>query len=89
MHCDFCNNNEAHRLSYSNQGMSCDKCGDGGSMKFADVYFKEPYFDPMLADPKKSPNGTQITSRSHKAAVMRELGVTEAGDKRHGSRQRF
>ena len=89
MHCDACHNNVAHRISYSNAGMTCDMCGPKSAFKFSDIYFKQPYFDPMLADPKKSPHGTQIESREHKAQVMRELGVTEAGDKRHGSRQRF
>lgn len=51
-----------------------------------DVYFKEPYFDPHLAHPENSQTGTFIRSKAHKAQVMKELGISEKGDRRHGAR---
>ena len=85
MICSSCHNKNAYRLSYSRDGEKCDKCCPQSAFKFSDVFFKGEYFDPMLADPKKSLHGTLIKSREHKAEVMRQLGVTECGDKRHGS----
>jgi len=90
MTCSGCGNKAAYRLSYSpskdgGKSESCDRCGASSGFKFSDVFFKGEYFDPMLADPKKSLHGTLIKSREHKAEVMRQLGVTECGDKRHGS----
>lgn len=85
MTCTSCGNKSAYRMSFTPAGEKCDKCGPASPFKFSDVFFKGEYFDPMLAHYKKSPNGTLIKSREHKASVMRELGVTECGDKRHGS----
>lgn len=72
-------------MSFSSSGETCDKCSSPAAFRFSDVFFKKEYFDPMLADPKKSPHGTLIKSREHKAQVMRELGVRESGDKLRGS----
>lgn len=81
-----CGNTEAHRLSYSIGGKeTCDKCGNIGTFRFSDVYFKGPYFDTNLAHDKKAPLGQMVRTREHKAAIMRELGVTERGDRRHGA----
>lgn len=85
MHCNGCHNNEAYRLSYTPSGETCDKCGASSGFKFSDVFFKGEYFDPHIADYKKSPGGNLIRSREHKAQLMREIGITECGDKRHGS----
>jgi hypothetical protein len=63
----------------------CDHCGLRGSVGVPDVYFRSPYFDENLGD-ERNPNGQRIESKMHKAAIMRQLGVTEAGDKRHGAR---
>ena len=86
MICNGCGNQEATRISYSKNSESCDKCGKVGALKFSDVYFKQPYFDPNISDPVKSPFGTHITSRSQKAELMRGLGLHEVGDRRHGAR---
>lgn len=90
MKCDGCGNAEATRISYSAKGEACDKCGRTSisSFKFSDVYFKSPGFEPHLADPDKSPKGNFVRSREHKAALMRELGVRETGDRVHGARAR-
>lgn len=90
MQCSGCGNKEAYRLSYSpskdgGKSESCDKCGASSGFKFSDVFFKGEYFDPHIAHPEKSPKGNLIRSREHKAALMREIGITECGDKRHGS----
>ena len=68
----------------------CNRCFDPSIPKNPDVYFRTPYWDPNLFDfdspgfdPKR---GTFITSKAHKAYVMKKLGVREAGDTRHGSR---
>jgi len=92
MTCNGCQNKEAHRISYSSKGESCDKCGNPGKVTFADVFFdakKGAYLDHNITDPVKAPFGTMITSRSHKAEVMKQNGLREVGDKRHGSRDRF
>lgn len=84
-----CGNQSAYRISYSSSGESCDRCGKLGSFTFSDVFFdqrKGAHFIPNLADPNKSQMGTLVTSRSHKAQVMRELGVKESGDRTHGAR---
>jgi hypothetical protein len=59
---------------------------------FADVFFdgkKGAYVDHNIVDPVTHPFGMEITSRSHKAQVLRQNGLKEVGDKRHGSRDRF
>lgn len=92
MKCDGCQNPVATRISYSSKGEQCDRCGASNSFKFSDIFFdqkKGAYFDANITDPVKNPHGTLITSRSHKAEVMRQNGLKEVGDKRHGSRQRF
>ena len=92
MECSGCGNKSAHRISYSKGKECCDACGASNSFTFADVFFdqkKGAYFDTNITDPVKAPHGTMITSRSHKAEVMKQNGLKEVGDKRHGSRDRF
>lgn len=90
MNCGGCGNKEAYRISATPAGESCDKCAPSlGTFHFADVYFKGPGFEPHLADPEKSPKGNFVTSRSHKAQLMRDLGVKEVGDKLHGARDNY
>ncbi len=86
MTCSGCGNDEAHRISYSAKGESCDKCGASSTFRFSDVFFKGAGFEPHLADPDKSPKGNFVRSREHKAQLMRELGVRETGDRVHGAR---
>lgn len=86
MTCSGCGNKDAHRISYSAKGESCNSCGASNNFKFSDVYFKGPGIEPNLADPNKTQMGTMIYSREHKARVMKELGVKESGDRVHGAR---
>jgi len=86
MKCDSCGNKYASRLHYSSASCHCEKCGKLPSFKFSDVYFKQPYFDEHIADADKTPHGTYIQSREHKASMMKQYGLNERGDKRHGSR---
>lgn len=64
---------------------ACDRCGAVGSVKNPDVFFQGEYFEPHFATDGQ-PHGQVVTSKSHKAQIMRELGVRESGDKVHGSR---
>ena len=92
MNCAGCGNKSAHRISYSSKGESCNSCGNPGKITFADVFFdqkKGAYLDENVTNPVSAPHGTMITSRSHKAQVMKANGLKEVGDKRHGSRDRF
>lgn len=91
MECSGCGNKEAHHLSFTLDGSSkCNACGAAaGSFRFSDVYFKGPGFEPHLADPDKSPKGNFVRSREHKAVLMKSLGVSEVGDKRHGARDSY
>lgn len=89
MTCDSCNNTEAVRLSYSGGKETCDRCGSVPKFKFSDVFFPAgsgPRFETNLAHPDKSPLGSMVYSREHKAQLMRDLGVRESGDKVHGAR---
>jgi hypothetical protein len=90
MICTGCGNKRASRGSWSLGGaMTCDACGSASSFKFSDVYFRKPGFEPHLADPEKSPKGTFVRSREHKAMLMKTLGVREVGDKVHGARDQY
>ncbi len=86
MVCDNCGNVEAYRLSFRDGSCVCNKCGNPPTVTPGDAYFRRPYFDPQIADPDKSPKGTFIESKGHKAALMRQLGIRECGDRVHGSR---
>lgn len=90
MKCGGCGNEDAYRFSLVKGIEKCNACDPSGisSFKFSDVYFKGPGFEPHLADPDKSPKGNFVTSREHKAALMRDLGVRETGDRVHGARVR-
>lgn len=67
----------------------CNRCFDPSIPSHPDVYFRQPYYDENLHDfdsPGYDPKrGTWITSKAHKAYVMKKLGVREAGDRKHGS----
>ncbi len=91
MVCNGCGNKAAYRVSFSSAGESCDRCGAASmnSFRFSDVFFQKPGFEPHLADPEKSPKGTFVRSREHKAMLMRTLGVREVGDKVHGARDHY
>ena len=86
MLCQGCGNPVAYRISFSSASITkeglksetCDQCKPQKGFKFSDVYFRKPYFDPQIAHPDHSPNGTFIESREHKASLMRQLGIREA-----------
>ena len=63
----------------------CEKCGLVVTKGTADVFFRKEYFDQNLGD-EKHPEGQWITSKAHKAKIMREQNVREKGDRVHGSR---
>ena len=89
MVCKNCNNDRAFRWRKFEDGSeSCDKCGSIPSTQFSDVYFREPYLDPNLAHPSRpwEKDGVWVGSREHKARLMREQDLREAGDRRGGSR---
>lgn len=67
---------------------SCDRCGAKG-IGVPDVYFERPEWVEHLADdndPSTWDKGTFITSKRHKAEVMKRLNLRESGDRIHGSR---
>ena len=88
MKCDGCGNENAYRLKMRSDSCMCDKCGGLTSSFVPDIYFKEPYLDPNLAHPNRpwEKNGVWVRSRAHKAALMKEQGLREAGDRKHGAR---
>lgn len=88
MVCGNCGNKNAYRMSFKPSGECCNDCSSIAIMCHPDVYFTRPYLDPNLVDVNKpeNRNGTWITSRTHKAQLMKELRVVEGGDKRHGYR---
>jgi hypothetical protein len=93
MECDTCGNKFAYRIRtkfFDNKIISCcDSCGNLDQVHVADVYFKEPYYDENIVDDKISSTwtkGTFVTSRSHKAELMKKYYLYESGDKIHGAR---
>jgi len=69
------------RKVYDAEGNSlecCETCGQVRTPAIPDVYFKEPYHDEHLAD-KLHPHGQYVESRRHKARLLKELGLREAG----------
>lgn len=86
MICLNCNSTEAKIWRKCEDGTeSCNNCSNVRNPGLPDVYFKQPYFDPNLAD-KKNPQGRWIDSKGQKAQIMKDIGVREAGDKKHGAR---
>ncbi len=47
-----------------------------------DIYFRRPYLDEQLSVGSAP---ILVRSRGHKAALMKQLGVREAGDRQRGS----
>lgn len=92
MKCNNCGNTKATRWhsKWQNGQMSetCDKCSDLGYITRPDVYFREPYLDPNLAKPysRIEKDGVWVTSKSHKARLMKEQGLRELGASVHGGR---
>ena len=67
----------------------CNRCFDSSISRNPDVYFKEPYWDENLYDyddPGFDPRrGVFVTSRAHKAYLLKKLSLHEGGDRRHGA----
>jgi len=87
--CRGCGNSAAYRVQarmIENKIIDiCDRCGDVGSAHVPDVYWPgHAYKSENITDANGNP--ILLTSRRHKAEVMREQGLSEAGDKYHGSR---
>lgn len=61
------------------------KISDHASIRHSDVFFRQPYFEPNLAD-DKNPEGQWVSSKSEKARIMKEKGLIESGDRIHGCR---
>ena len=92
MTCKGCGNQSAYRVRYSTSGECCNSCGGLGNMNIADCYFRKPYFDENLGNPKRDArekNGVWVESKSHKAALMAEQGLREAGDRVRGARNQL
>jgi hypothetical protein len=97
MECTGCGNSDAwtiHKKKETYTGKvfeECNRCFDSSISGTPDVYFREPYWDENLSDfddPGYDPRrGTFITSKSHKAYVLKKCGLREDGDTIHGSRK--
>ena len=61
----------------------CDKCGIVSSPVHSDVYWGGQHTNPNITDEHGTP--IFLESREHKARIMREKGIIEAGDKVHGA----
>ena len=94
MTCNGCGNANAHIISGRHEPgrdgryiECCDQCGAVKAPTVPDVYFREPYVDPhLIRNCMEEKDGVLITSAKMKAERMRELGVREAGDRKHGAR---
>ncbi len=86
MKCGGCGNPEAYQMHgwYDDKEgyvEVCDKCGNLSSSEASipDVYWNgRPYYSEAL--------GCELTSRSQKARVMKEKGVTELGSQKLGNK---
>lgn len=82
--------NEAYHIHgefIENQYMECcEKCGNVSSADapVQDVYWPgREHTNPQLCDDMGKPY--QLRSKGHKAAIMKQLGVSEVGDKVRGA----
>jgi hypothetical protein len=89
MECRACGNKEAYHVrTIYDEGQlwdSCNKCSQiGAGQSNPDVYWPgHEYKSENLCDTNGNP--ILLRSRQHKAQVMKELGVSEAGDRIHGA----
>jgi len=83
MKCNGCGNENARHIRIGKGFEVCERCGSLDVGGVPDVYCPEGgYFDENLAD-KTHRKGQFIRDRHHKAAVMRDLGLAEAGSLRN------
>lgn len=91
MKCGNCGNENAWHMMTRWDGEKqidqCNACGlEGGGDGIPDVYWPGgPHYNPNLCD--KMGNPILLTSRKHKAEVMKKLHAQEAGDSYRGSRR--
>jgi hypothetical protein len=63
---------------------SCNNCGTHSVSFIPDVYWPgHTHTNPNITD--NMGREIELTSRSQKARIMREKGLSEAGDRYHGS----
>ena len=79
-----CGNQNALRMRFycNEKGTKgvCDICGDiQGLVTIPDIYFKGRYFDEHITDGKHR-NGTWVESKRHKAKLLKDRNLMEAGD---------
>ena len=93
MNCEGCGNKAAvvTRTGYENgqryEICNSSNCGNLATPWHPDVYFRRPEMVENLAD-ANHPFGQVVESRRHKARILREQGLREAGDMHHGSRDK-
>lgn len=96
MKCEGCGNENAWSVHKKKESLTqriyeeCNTCFDSTVPHNPDVYFRQPYWDENLHD-FDDPHydfrkGTFITSKSHKAYVLKKCGIREAGDSVNGKR---
>jgi hypothetical protein len=73
---------EIYRWDKDTQRLLLIKVTGGG---VADVYFKEPYWDPHLAS-EDHPGPKFISSREEKKYWLEKCNLCESGDRVHGAR---
>ena len=88
-HCRNCGNTSAYHLKtiFIKEGRidSCNACGLSVSTWFPDVYWPgHSYKSENITDEIGIP--ILLESKRHKATLMRQQGMTEAGDRVHGMR---
>ena len=88
MICTTCNEECYHtHVSYSIDGQrleTCNNCGNVSMTYIPDVYWPgSVHKNPNITDHMGRP--IELRSKRHKAEVMRKQGISEAGDRYHGS----
>ena len=95
MKCEGCQNENAWIVHPKTEKLTgrryeeCNRCFDSSIPSNPDVYFREPYWDENIHD-QDDPfhdwkKGTFITSKAHKAYVMKKCCLKESGDRHHGT----
>lgn len=94
--CAGCGNDQAWIVHNKRERLTgkiyqeCNACFNPSIPERPDVYFKQPYWDYNLHD-RDDPNydprrGTFITSKAHKAYILKKLNLREMGDRENGAR---
>jgi hypothetical protein len=88
MKCPSCSYKYAYKLQITldkkgNKKEVCDKCGNLSSTWIPDVFWDGNTTNPNITDKMGDP--IPFYSRQQKANVLRSKGMSEAGDRVHGS----